>query len=137
MVERRAARFGSHESGVAEGTATMELNVGSEVQRGWRVLAVAGELDIDTVPVLSARLDEDVTGAHAVLDLAGLAFMDSTGLALVLDWHRRLAEAGGQLRIAAAQAPVRRLFELADVAEVLSLHESVDVAVQEAVDSAR
>jgi anti-anti-sigma factor len=115
----------------------MELNVGSDVQRGWRVLAVAGELDIDTVPLLSAKLDEDVTGAHAVLDLAELAFMDSTGLALVLDWHRRLAEAGGQLRIAAAQAPVRRLFELADVAEVLSLHESVDVAVQEAVDSAR
>ncbi|MFS8099546.1 STAS domain-containing protein [Lentzea alba] len=122
---------------MAEGTATMELNVGSEVQRGWRVLAVAGELDIDTVPLLSARLDADVTGAHAVLDLAGLAFMDSTGLALVLEWHRKLADAGGQLRIAATQAPVRRLFELADVAEVLSLHESVDAAVAEAVESAR
>ncbi|WP_394617819.1 STAS domain-containing protein [Lentzea sp. JNUCC 0626] len=121
---------------MARGTATMELNVGSEVQRGWRVVAVAGELDIDTVPVLSARLDADVTGAHAVLDLAQLAFMDSTGLALVLDWHRRLAEEGGQLRIAAAQGPVRRLFELADVAEVLSLHASVDAAVQEAADSA-
>ncbi|MGI5506954.1 STAS domain-containing protein [Lentzea sp. CA-135723] len=130
-------RTKSHESGVAEGTATMELNVGSEVQRGWRVLAVAGELDIDTVPVLSARMDADVTGSHAVLDLSELAFMDSTGLALVLDWHRRLAEGGGQLRIAAAQGPVRRLFELADVAEVLSLHASVDSAVQEAVDSAR
>ncbi|HEX7307987.1 STAS domain-containing protein [Lentzea sp.] len=118
---------------MAEGTATMELNVDSEVQRGWRVLAVAGELDIDTVPVLSARLDSDVSGAHAVLDLAHLQFMDSTGLALVLDWHRRLAEAGGQLRIASAQAPVRRLFELADVAEVLSLHSSVDEAVQESV----
>ncbi|WP_245778045.1 STAS domain-containing protein [Lentzea xinjiangensis] len=121
---------------MAEGTATMELNVGSEVQRGWRVLAVAGELDIDTVPVLSARLDSDVSGAHAVLDLSGLQFMDSTGLALVLDWHRRLAEAGGQLRIASTQAPVRRLFELADVAEVLSLHETVDAAVQEPVDTA-
>ncbi|MET9226448.1 STAS domain-containing protein [Lentzea sp. NPDC003310] len=115
----------------------MELNVGSEVQQGWRVLAVAGELDIDTVPVLSARLDADVTGAHAVLDLAELAFMDSTGLALVLDWHRRLAEAGGQLRIAAAQGPVRRLFELADVAQVLSLHGSVEEAVSEAAGSAR
>jgi anti-anti-sigma factor len=115
----------------------MELNVGSEVQQGWRVLAVAGELDIDTVPVLSARLDADVTGTHAVLDLSGLQFMDSTGLALVLEWHRKLAEAGGQLRIAATQAPVRRLFDLADVASVLSLHESVNAAVQPAVDSAR
>jgi anti-anti-sigma factor len=114
----------------------MELNVGSEVQRGWRVLAVAGELDIDTVPVLAARLDADVTGAHAGLDRAGLQFLDSTGLALVLDWHRRLSEAGGQLRIAATQAPVRRLFELADVAQVLSLHETVDAAVQEPVDTA-
>ncbi|MFD4641900.1 STAS domain-containing protein [Lentzea sp. NPDC058436] len=120
---------------MAEGTATMELNVGSEVQRGWRVLAVAGELDIDTVPVLSARLDADVTGKHAVLDLAHLDFMDSTGLALVLDWHRRLLEGGGQLRIAAAQGPVRRLFELADVAEVLSLFETVDVAVEEGVET--
>ncbi|ANZ43106.1 hypothetical protein BBK82_28855 [Lentzea guizhouensis] len=115
----------------------MELNVGSEVQRGWRVVAVAGELDIDTVPVLSARLDADVTGKHAVLDLAQLQFMDSTGLALVLDWHRRLAEAGGQLRIAAVQAPVMRLFTLADVVGVLSLHETVGAAVQDAVESAR
>ncbi|HEX8868985.1 MAG TPA: STAS domain-containing protein [Lentzea sp.] len=122
---------------MAEGTATMELNVGSEVQQGWRVIAVAGELDIDTVPVLSARLDADVTGAHAVLDLSQLLFMDSTGLALVLEWHRKLAEAGGQLRIAATQAPVRRLFDLADVTSVLSLHENVDLAVQPAVDSAR
>ncbi|WP_237047632.1 STAS domain-containing protein [Lentzea guizhouensis] len=122
---------------MAEGTATMELNVGSEVQRGWRVVAVAGELDIDTVPVLSARLDADVTGKHAVLDLAQLQFMDSTGLALVLDWHRRLAEAGGQLRIAAVQAPVMRLFTLADVVGVLSLHETVGAAVQDAVESAR
>ena len=113
----------------------MELNVGSEVQRGWRVLVVAGELDIDTVPVLAARLDADVTGSHAVLDLSGLQFMDSTGLALVLEWHRRLAEAGGQLRIAAVQAPVRRLFELADVAEVLNLHETADAAVQSPVDT--
>ncbi|WP_197289110.1 STAS domain-containing protein [Nocardia sp. NRRL S-836] len=122
---------------MAEGTATMELNVGSDVQRGWRVLAVAGELDIDTVPVLSARLDADVTGKHAVLDLSMLQFMDSTGLALVLDWHRRLAESGGQLRIAAVQVPVMRLFTLADVVGVLSLHETVDAAVQEAVESAR
>lgn len=115
----------------------MELNVGSEVQQGWRVIAVAGELDIDTVPVLSGRLDSDVTGAHAVLDLSQLLFMDSTGLALVLEWHRKLAEGGGQLRIAATQAPVRRLFDLADVTSVLSLHDSVDLAVQPAVDSAR
>ncbi|MFI6095471.1 STAS domain-containing protein [Lentzea sp. NPDC051213] len=120
---------------MAEGTATMELNVGSEVQRGWRVLAVTGELDIDTVPVLSARLDADVTGKQAVLDLSGLQFMDSTGLALVLDWHRRLAEAGGQLRIAGTQAPVQRLFELADVASVLSLHRTVDEAVQAGADT--
>lgn len=115
----------------------MELNVGSEVQRGWRVLVVAGELDIDTVPVLAARFDADVTGAHAVLDLSGLQFMDSTGLALVLEWHRRLADAGGQLRIASVQGPVRRLFELADVAEVLSLHETVDLAVQASADTPR
>lgn len=107
----------------------MELSVGSEVQRGWRVLAVAGELDIDTVPVLSARLDADVTERRAVLDLSRLQFMDSTGLALVLDWHRRLSEAGGELRLAATQPPVLRLFTLADVTEVLSLHETVDAAV--------
>ena len=113
----------------------MELSVGSEVQRGWRVLVVTGELDIDTVSVLSARLDADVTGNHAVLDLSGLQFMDSTGLALVLEWHRKLAEAGGQLRFAAAQPPVLRLFTLADVVEVLSLHNSVDDAVAAPADA--
>lgn len=108
----------------------MELRVGSEVLSGWRVIAVAGELDIDTVPLLATRLDEDVTGDRAVLDLAEVTFMDSTGLALVLDWHRRLGEKGGTLRIAAPQAPVMRLFALADVADVLDVRGTVGEACE-------
>ncbi|TWP46084.1 STAS domain-containing protein [Lentzea tibetensis] len=99
----------------------MGLWVGSEVFNGWRVVAVVGELDFDTVPMLATRLEEDVTGGWAVLDLGGVTFMTSAGLALLLEWHRRLAEKGGALRIAAPQAQVLRLFALADVVHVLDV----------------
>ncbi|MEU4742585.1 anti-sigma factor antagonist [Actinosynnema sp. NPDC023658] len=105
----------------------MELQVRSEVRGGWTVVAVSGELDADTVPVLSDSLEES-TGAHVVVDLSGVPFMDTTGLSLMLDWHRRLDGVGGQLRMASLQPSVHKLFRLTELTEVMHIHDTVDSA---------
>ncbi|MFD1146693.1 STAS domain-containing protein [Saccharothrix hoggarensis] len=105
----------------------MELHVRSEVRGVWTVLAVSGELDADTVPVLSERLEQD-TGRKVVVDLSGVPFMDTTGLSLMLDWHRRLDGAGGQFRMACLQPSVHKLFRLTELTEVMHIHDSVESA---------
>lgn len=88
-------------------------------------LAVAGELDVFTAPTLRAALREIglSEGDSLVLDLRGLSFMDSSGLAVVLGAHER-ARSGGrppvQIVIRGSK-PVESLFRTINAGEYLSL----------------
>ena len=81
---------------------------------GGSVVSVRGELDISSAPAFKQALD----GARAsdactlVVDLAGLEFIDSTGLRVLLAGKQRAAAGGGDLLIRNPRAQVRRLLEL-------------------------
>jgi anti-anti-sigma factor len=47
-------------------------------------VAVHGELDKATVPLLQDALDQSATGSVSVVDLAGMTFVDAAGLAGLL-----------------------------------------------------
>jgi anti-sigma B factor antagonist len=65
------------------------------------VLAVAGELDIQTVVELESRVDEVLRRGieRLVLDLAELAFMDSSGLRFLLVVDQRARREGWTLSL--------------------------------------
>lgn len=61
-------------------------------------VAVVGELDVHTVAAVEPRLGRVADGGEdLVLDLSGLAFCDSSGIALFLRLDRRCARAGARL----------------------------------------
>jgi len=78
------------------------------------LLQPAGELDLSTASQLQDALDElRLTGwRHIVVDLRGLTFMDSTGLALILAADRDAERDGWTLEIIDGPAPIARLLEL-------------------------
>jgi len=78
-----------------------------DVQRRSDVAVVQphGELDIATVDMLRAALDEVENAERLVLDLRGLSFMDSTGLRLLVALHRRAQRDRFQLTLVAPAAP--------------------------------
>ena len=83
-------------------------------------LAVAGELDAATAPVLETALREaliDTTGTF-VIDLDGLAFMDSTGVTALLRARSLLGREDRRLVLVCRPGPVRRVLELVGVADV-------------------
>src|ERR1700691_5033123 len=65
------------------------------------ILSIAGELDLSTVPTLTQNIDQhlgkDLTAL--TLDLRDLAFMDSSGLRLLIALHDRSRRAAWQLRL--------------------------------------
>jgi len=79
--------------------------------------AVAGELDVLTAPELNLAL-AGVVG-DVVLDLAGVTFMDSSGLALVA--HRRCAARarGHRLTVAGMRPHLLQAFAMAGLDDVL------------------
>jgi len=91
--------------------ARLETSTGSD----GLVIALAGELDLASLPSVAVSLD-DALGREAqpvVLDLGGLTFLDSSGVALLV----RIANHFGQMRTRAATEPVRRVIEVLGLAE--------------------
>jgi anti-sigma B factor antagonist len=78
--------------------------------RGRVVVALAGELDIAAVPELRAAIDRlrDSGFGQIVVDLRAVEFIDSTGIALLIDQHHR----EGTFAIVYRDGPVRRVLEL-------------------------
>ncbi len=85
-----------------------------------RVRVVAhGELDLVTVPQLDARIEQLRSRGFATiaLDLRQLAFMDSTGLRLLLRLNAESRANGFRFVIIDCDGPVRRLLQLTRIDE--------------------
>jgi anti-anti-sigma factor len=85
------------------------------------VLAVSGELDLASSPILEERLDEvfESDSDVVILDLRDLDFMDSTGLSVVVKAHQAAEASERQLCLVKGPPQVQRLLSLTGVAERL------------------
>ena len=54
-----------------------------------------------------------------LLELSDLIFIDPTGLAILVEAHRRSATDGRRLRVLPVDGQVRRMFELTGIMQVL------------------
>lgn len=92
---------------------TFEI-IESRVER-WVRLTLVGELDLGSTPMLEDRMTRLRTANCPVrIDLSELAFIDSTGLHLLIRSIGEARDSGWELEIEPElSAPVRRLFRLA------------------------
>lgn len=77
-------------------------------------LVLTGEVDPHTAPELEAVLSRLVSNGHRTIrfDCAALGFIDSSGLRVLVDAHRRLDAAPGALILANISPTLRRLLEV-------------------------
>jgi anti-sigma B factor antagonist len=99
-------------------------------QRGCAVLAVEGEIDIATAPVLRDRLQDRVQAGEStiVVDLVNVTFLDSTGLGVLVGALKACREAGGDLVLVVQESRIMKLFDITGLADVFSIRRSVDDA---------
>ncbi len=76
------------------------------------LVMVAGELDLTTAPDLEELLLASAPYVDLELDLAELAFIDSSGLRLLLAERERALRDGGRLLVKGAQGSVARVFSI-------------------------
>jgi anti-sigma B factor antagonist len=74
------------------------------------VVLVAGELDLSTADSLRTSLEP--LGGRVVVNLAGVTFMDCSGVSVLVEAHNRLVAEGGGLRVRSPSVFVVRLLEL-------------------------
>jgi anti-sigma B factor antagonist len=99
------------------------FEVTAERVGGDALIAVQGELDIATLPAL----EREVTRMRAqglermVIDLRGLAFLDSMSIELLLRLHGELTATGAELVVVRGPQAVDRIFEVMQLDRVLAL----------------
>lgn len=91
-------------------------------------LALSGELDIVSTPVLEKTLAELSTSDAelVVVDLRGLQFMDSTGLHLLIQAQQQAHDLGRRFALVRGPDQVQRLFDLTGLTETLTIVGSPD-----------
>jgi anti-sigma B factor antagonist len=98
---------------------------------GYAVVSVAGEIDVGT----ECKFRDALTSALArgvlrvVVDLAGVTFMGSTGIGVLMGTRRVLVAEGGSLVLAAPRGEVAEVLSLTGVGEVIPVAASVADAV--------
>ncbi len=109
-----------------------ELDV-TTTDDGVVVCTVIGELDVASAPKLRQELVRAVAEADGppriVVDLAGVDFLDSTGLGVLLGGLKRARAQNGVMALARAEAQVRKVFEITRVIEILPIHDDLDAAI--------
>jgi len=110
-----------------------ELEV--EVRRKGKTVVVApqGEVTVFTSPTLRARLQEVLAEAprRVVLDLGAVGYVDSSGVATLVEALRRLRDQGGEMVLARVGRRVRGVIEIARLDTLFPMAETVEEACGE------
>lgn len=119
-------------AGRAGGPGRPDLQVVTLYRPDTVVLAVSGELDVASAPMLRAHVRFALGGrpARLVLDLAGLGFCDAAGLSVLAMAQNAATRDGVSLALAAVPRPVSRLLKMTGMNRTLDVYPSVAAAAQ-------
>ncbi len=86
-----------------------------------RMITLAGDLDSHTAPLLDEALSELGADDDVSLELSNLAFVDSSGLRVIIEAHGRHAEKSTSLTLVSPSSAVSRIIEITGLAEHLTI----------------
>jgi anti-anti-sigma factor len=103
--------------------ALSDFSVAASFVDGQVVLSLRGEVDILSAPEFEAFFETMIDRGHqsVVLDLAGLRFMDASGLAVIARGADRLEVAGGALTIRTPMAMIGHMLDITGFARLVQL----------------
>src|SRR4051794_24425789 len=96
------------------------------------VLPLEGEIDLHISPRVSLSLDQMVQKkpSKLVVDLSKVSYIDSSGLAVLIEGMQGVEEYGGTFAIAGMQETVRSIFEIARLDQVFRIFPDLDSALK-------
>lgn len=101
----------------------------TETIDGAVVVSIGGEIDFNAAPELRIQLQEATKGASKmIVDLSGVPYMDSSGVAVLVEALQTQRKAGNALVLCNLQPKVVGIFEIARLDMVFKIVEDLEAA---------
>ena len=102
------------------------MNVMSVTHNGETTICLEGELDHHAAKPILTRIMQilDIEAPHSlVIDLKSLSFMDSSGIAVILQTFRRTKTFGNKFSVINIPTHAFRIFHAAGLTRMIPMHE--------------
>lgn len=97
------------------------LNINKTVENGSLIYTLTGRLDTVTAPELERELRDELGSAGGlILDFAGLEYISSAGLRVLLAAQKAMA-GQGELKILHVNEPIKEIFEVTGFSDILTI----------------
>ena len=95
------------------------------------VLQLEGEIDLHVSPEVAQSLRSMIEKKPKVvaIDLGKVTYLDSSGLAALIEGMQNVQEYGGKFAVANVQESVQHIFEIARLDQVFRIFPDVDTAL--------
>jgi anti-sigma B factor antagonist len=93
-------------------------------KRSMDVIALAGEIDLAIAPAIRAELAPllDAQPPLLLVDMSGVGFIDSSGIALLVEAFQRQQEHGGRFGLFGLRDNVLDVFQITSLDQILGVH---------------
>jgi len=106
------------------------MQVRELIQGGLHIVQIAGEVDMAGSPELREVLagHAEAQRAALLLDFTEVEYIDSSGLATLVEYVQKSAAFGGRFAVGGLRESVQTIFDMVRLSEVFPVHASVSGA---------
>ncbi len=96
----------------------------------YSIVVVRGEVDLHTAPKVQYAIERGSEDVEAVVvDMGGVAFIDSTGLSMLMRARESLQKKGASLRLTTPSRAVERIFAVTGFGDYFNIYPSREAAI--------
>ncbi|MDD3374408.1 MAG: STAS domain-containing protein [Candidatus Omnitrophica bacterium] len=107
----------------------MEINI--QKNNDVALCTITGEIDINNSPDLRKAFDQLISTNEkkVVVDFSAVPYIDSSGLATLIEMFQRLKRIDGHLKISQLDQKVKNIFEITKLNKLFEIYDSKEKAI--------
>lgn len=105
------------------------MEVQASQKDGVVILDISGEINLSTSPNLKKAFEKE-QGKKVVVDLVKVGYIDSSGLATLVEMLKKTKSQGGKLGLAGVSDKVKSLFEITKLDKLFGIFPNRDEALR-------